>query len=879
MTRAVDDALPRPAMQAAPMHPDAGLSRSIRAPRTWSVAVAALVLVAGLTWLAQRQHALLPLQASTAPTRPALEAALTSGDLSSSTLVALARERARAGEHSAAVEMLTTALQREPRQEAALQAMVDVHDQARRPLEAVAALEQWLRVAPDAERQRQLVRRYAELGDERQLIRALGTLIVGMRAGTPDEQLRLAGLLLSTGAPQGALDALAALVRAHPTAHSADVVALQLKAALALAEDGAAASSTSTTSAATSSKGTKPKPLDPATDPWTLARAWMATPQAPAKLDVALAPLLTAGQHDGIAALLEPKLESRDDAVVSVWAEAMRRAGRHDVALRRLAALAGATGQGQTGNGSQAVLRERVITALQVGRLDAATQAVRSAGWDRVPASQLAALSQALLGTGTAVGGERKLERASPRHEATLRELWTSGAQKTLAASDPVLAARIALAVSDHAAAAQLTDAASTACEGKPDCAVRLAQLNLAQGRSKEAAAALKQLDESPLDIDEALLVDYARTSMTSGSARDALVRLERQRRPSASAAYASAWALLAVADGRHGDVQHWLETAGAQQPIDDEVAKSLFKSAVDAKAHGLVVAVAQHARPQSFTPAQRVMLAQALLEQGKWPQAQAVWKDVRSTTRDYDDAYAKALEGAIQRGVGSSVQAEYATMLHARLQQARPGKDRDMLVQQLVDLGAHDKALPWLESLAATDPARWLAAFETAASTTGQGSRVLPVLRKVSTLQALPSAQRVRIGWQLMDAGDKAAGDHALRLALVDTRPDDPAMVRLMNTWGPRFTPDQLDWVEARAQTVDLRGKVSANDAATLRGLWMQRLNDVGGAARTVSVYRRLQPGPQQGPEFDAYVEALTRLGDRAALAQALRREGSAAR
>jgi hypothetical protein len=64
----------------------------------------------------------------------------------------------------------------------------------------------------------------------------------------------------------------------------------------------------------------------------------------------------------------------------------------------------------------------------------------------------------------------------------------------------------------------------------------------------------------------------------------------------------------------------------------------------------------------------------------------------------------------------------------------------------------------------------------------------------------------------------------------------------------------------------------LSAEDAATARAAWMRKLNDVGGATRTVSVYQRVNPKPKQGPVFDAYIDALTKLGDRAALASALR-------
>lgn len=190
--------------------------------------------------------------------------------------------------------------------------------------------------------------------------------------------------------------------------------------------------------------------------------------------------------------------------------------------------------------------------------------------------------------------------------------------------------------------------------------------------------------------------------------------------------------------------------------------------------------------------------------------------------------------------------------------------------MQQLIDLGAADQALPTLGAMALAEPQRWLAPFETAATRAGQGALLVPVWKRVVADTTVPREMRTQRALQLFDAGERVAADQALRMLVTDGLPDDAVMQRLFSHWGPRLRPDHLDWLEARALTAR---SAPEGDATPVRAAWMKKLNDVGAAARTVAVYRRLQDKPMQGPVFDAYVDALTQMGDRAGLAAALRR------
>lgn len=833
-------------------HPDEDRSQRARAPGLFWVVAGTLVFATALTLLVPRGDA-----GTTVGGRgPAPATANTVATVSASAGIGAASKATANDGLMASVNARRSAVEQNPRDREAWSELVGLHDRAGQAREAVTALNTLQALDPQVERQRELVRRYAALGDERELIRVLGTLVNGMQAGNAADHHRLAKLLIASGAAEGAAQTLDALRAREPTSYGAEALNLHVQALLAHAPRDASNPSASL------SESQKRQAVDRASQ---LVKQWLATGPAPDEAAAATAELSRAGHHDRVATLLEPMLSARSPAVVSAWTQAMKLSGQQDLALRRLASLSGSAGDAR---GVAPVIAQRVALALDAGKLDIAIEAARSVGWTKLEGDVAARLVDALLATSP---GHARTQRLSARHDAVLRELWIQGAQPALGQHNPLLAARAALVLSDHAAAARWSDAATAACDTSPSCAVRLAQLHQWQGRTKEAAAALKWVDESRVDMDDALLVDYARAAMAAGQAREGFARLDRQRKATTSKAFDAAWALLATGTGRTDEVARWLES-DAQVELPADVTAELFKLALDSRANAVAVALSKRMNVDALRPAQRAMLAQALLEMGRWNDSMIHWQAARKAGGDYEEAYAKALDQAVQRGAGGAIETEWSERMGARIASSKVGKEREALVQQLVDRQAYDKALPWLETLAAAQPKRWLKDLETAATKSGQPERANAVWRKVASHDSLNATDRLRIGWALFDGGDKEAGDHVLRLALVEADPDDPSLQRLYAHWGPRFAPDQLDWVEARALTVGLRNQRPGPEQSQARAAWMRRLNEAGGAARTVTVYKRLQPRPSQGPEFEAYVEALTRLGDRASLAQALR-------
>jgi tetratricopeptide (TPR) repeat protein len=627
-------------------HEDEQRSREASVPRWPLVALAAAAGVAASLILVPRG---VGSERGDAP-RATLEAAIASGNQSPGTMIALARERQRAGDAPGGVALLQQLVEQQPTHAPGWQALADMLQDMGRTSESVAALEQAQRLAPTPERERLMLTRRQSLKD------AGIAPTVGTRVGTAQENLnpiQRAEAFLAAGAPGDALNTLDAFASAQPESVDTTVLAMQMKALLTLRPEQLPASKSKT----------------PGTEAAVArAKVWLkAHPQSAAVDVVRLStPLSQAGQHAAAAALLEPWLDQGGPTVGAVWIQAMRLAGQGDTAMAKLARLGGA-------NAAHDVLRQRVMLAIDSGKPEAAMEAARSHGLERTPGPLLANLAQAL------VQDPSRLQARAPM----LRELWAKGGS-ALSRHDPLLAARVAWAAGDYAGAGRMADAALPTCEGRPDCAVQLAAVNHQLGRGIETQAALKQADG---DIDESLLGEYARLSVLHGVAAEALARIDRQRRPVTSPAYGAAWALVATAAGRQPEVLRWLESS---RPADvpEALLRDLFQSAARLKAHQLTVVTGIRLDARALKPADRVFLAQALMDTGRTREALDQWRRVRSSSRNYDDAFANDLRKALSRGVGVEARDAFAQERLTTLKSMPAGPRRDAMAAQLVELG-----------------------------------------------------------------------------------------------------------------------------------------------------------------------------------------------
>ncbi len=828
------------------VHRDEWLSTHARAPSWWWLAIATVGAAVLIGWGFPRQPNPAAFQARIAlpaVTRSMPPAAVESA--SSEARLARARVLIAQGDLDTALRHVQDVLDQDPKHLPALQTLLEVHDRADRKVDALTTLERMQTLEPNQERQRQLLARLRVAGQETQAFQALDTLVHRFDSASSSEHLMLADLLMKRDQPQRALDTLDALERTTPRAMRVDVVAAQLDAMLAI-------------SRTQTDKASQARTIDQSQ---ARARAWMQQHPTARNNDITAltVPYLRANAPASALALLDPMLDAQSPSVMTAWTRAMTQAGRGDEALRRLATLAAS-------ERSVEMLHHRVTLALELDRLDAALVALRSHGSHRAPRAVLVTLAQAAL------ADQRTTASRQAIRNDVLRELWSPGNQIALAAADGMLAARVATAVGDGGAVAKLADGTDVACHGKAECIVQLATMNLQQGRIHEAATAFKMAEQAG-DIPETLLRDYARVAVATQHGREALAKLDRQRQAPPSQAFNEAWLLVAAAAGQHREVAEWLQVH-PKGSLRDDVLDDLFKLSIHRQAHALTVAAGERLPSARIKPADWVMLAQAQMALNRRTESLATWRHVRALTDDYEDVHTQALWQVVRQDADGAVRAELVTMLGALLTRLPPGSRRDATMQQLIDVGAADQALPMLASMALAQPQRWLAPFEAVAVKAGRNDLLKPVWRKVMVDATFARELRLQRALQLFDAGEHAPADQALRMLATDATPDDAVMQRLFSYWGARLRPDHLDWLEARALTARA---ASSDDTAALRAAWMKKLNDVGAAARTTAVYRRLQDKPAQGPIFDAYVDALTQMGDRAALSAALRRKTGA--
>ena len=196
------------------------------------------------------------------------------------------------------------------------------------------------------------------------------------------------------------------------------------------------------------------------------------------------------------------------------------------------------------------------------------------------------------------------------------------------------------------------------------------------------------------------------------------------------------------------------------------------------------------------------------------------------------------------------------------RLLEAPDAPSRSMAIAVLRELKAHDDLLPVLRQLAQDDPEAWMWTFTEVASAAGRMAEVNALWARLGSRADLPPAQRRGIAFRLLESGNRAAAERIFR-SLASTAPAASADVRqLLFLWGLRPTPEQLDWIEARAR------RASGAELAA----WLGILVNHGAPARAAAVYRAAPRDAEPDAVHEAHITALSVLDNRPALAAALR-------
>lgn len=694
--------------------------------------------------------------------RALLEQNLSAGRLEAATIRPLVDVSLANGEPERAIDALALFVARHPDDPKALRLLADLQRQVNR-FDAYAAT---LAALYAATGEAATLRDYADLAvfrDDRAARRwALGELARIGRA-EPEEYVELARYMGHDGRPAAGLDALDGLAKAWP--RDVDETFIDLYTALA--------------SAADANQRMQAMLLD-----WLRSGTDTDADSVQALLAGVARRLGPAAARAVIAAAdRDPQLAARH---AEAFAAAEAETGQPDAALARLAARDTLSAAGR---------RLLFGLALDAGRFDLAATTLESLPDSRL--ADLVALLDALPEDRRAAFGSRLRDRIGTEQMA----------------ARPLLAARLALAVNDRAAARQWL--AQVAVDGL-DFADRLflAQVLLQldeHERGLGLLAALAGDPRLPPDSFGDLAQAYLRLGRQAEGA--ALLASLRQARPGI-AMLDAAWARLATASGDAAAVAGWLAQAA---PRDPALLTDLYYLAGDRAQWPLALAAATRLAALQPFPDHAVMRARALLALNRPAEALPLLAGLPAGT---PDAALLALDAARQSGADAT-----AAAAAALAQPAQTAQERRDIIGALTD--------PQMKLSGTT--AAIVAAVEADLDAGGLGADELQarleLLARLAPRRALPR-------WQAAAAaGSRAIGDGYLDLLARLGRRDDA-----------------VTFLAGRMQRGAGRKEAEADLYALL---------DIGGAQRALPYLK--QAAERWGGSWrPAYEEALEKLGRR---------------
>ena len=138
-------------------------------------------------------------------------------------------------------------------------------------------------------------------------------------------------------------------------------------------------------------------------------------------------------------------------------------------------------------------------------------------------------------------------------------------------------------------------------------------------------------------------------------------------------------------------------------------------------------------------------------------------------------------------------------------------------------------------------------------------------VLQRVAQADLSIESKR-KVALRLLTAGDKQNAEAAFRALADNEGPDGPDVKRLMQIWGPRPQPSQIDWVVNKARAAPM----------SERAAWMMHLIAMGDADAAIDLYNRTTSPDDR--MRDARLEALGDQSKKVALGEAFDEDLAAA-
>lgn len=529
---------------------------------------------------------------------------------------------------------------------------------------------------------------------------------------------------------------------------------------------------------------------------------------------------LEAGNAERALAILggRPAMEASSEAWRANYVLALRRAGRNDLAFDRLSRWLG---------------RDLVTPALSidfvelaVGRkaYDVALAVLDRIGADRLPAAAVLLLVTGLHQAGRAADVDRVVAALGQERMAEL----------------PILAAQIALARGDTAAARRWLDAALTGTILSVDDRMTLAPVAMELGDDARALDLLRPLSQSTTPPTEALVLMgeiYARGPDAEQGYWEVNALLARRYTPELRAV----WAELGLATGRDQEVEEWLART---RDVEARTLDNLFFIAERRESWRIAVSAARRMLELRPSDRSRERLAVALLRAGQPAEALAAYDSIAAPASDLEPLYADILQALGDKD-------RLVALWQGQI--ARPGLTTaklEELVYNMLGAGADAAALPHLLGLARTEGESWWFALAESSARAGRGDFAADAI--ADEIRSLPVDDR-RLS-ALLAALDAASPERV------------PAVLRLLADRSPSQWADSYAIVlQERGQLKELNGwlseKLAASTDPSEAMVFAQRLAET---ASPLDAARAIRPRAGTSRGWAELYAELLRKGDR---------------
>jgi Tfp pilus assembly protein PilF len=456
-------------------------------------------------------------------------------------------------------------------------------------------------------------------------------------------------------------------------------------------------------------------------------------------------------------------------------------------------------------------------------------------------------------------------EAAMAANRMDLVHRVAAGVKMEFFEAEPLLAARLALARGDRAAAGnwfRLAAASRLRDSDRLSVAEGLLQL----GFNREAFDQMSELHLESLPEDFLRDLYYAASERQQNELALAAARRLYGNHPTDANRLLLATSLTAA--GRPMDALPYLRlllpSRDRQGAVPDPSLEEAYTAAL--RQAGLTAELRdfwmqQLARP-TLNEKRRLDLIYGMLEIHAWKEALPPLAELAAKRKELVPLY---VESAVEAGRKQDA----VSFLKSQLDRTDlAGSDRQADLYALIDHGGYGVSLPYIRALAAASGGPWLAAYEDAL-------RKLDRLEELATLwktraarpDAMPDQKR-SLAFQLIDLGRKDWAAAILQNLAQSANPDSQDVADLLFLWGPKPPPAALDWLEQRSREA----------TGPERAAWWNHLLDLGAANRVAALAANNLPQPGQGAILlEVYLRALAQLGDKRQFSAAIDRELSA--